>query len=60
MQKERLTDEFSNVLKNFQTVQRTAAEKERASVQRARVHSGLEQRVRIDKMIGSAYRPSQP
>ena len=46
MQKERLTDEFSNVLKNFQTVQRTTAEKERASVQRARAHSGLE-RVRI-------------
>ncbi|GFS03653.1 syntaxin-12-like [Elysia marginata] len=41
MQKERLTDEFSNVLKNFQTVQRTTAEKERASVQRARAHSGL-------------------
>ncbi|RUS74209.1 hypothetical protein EGW08_018037 [Elysia chlorotica] len=42
MQKERLTDEFSNILKNFQTVQRTTAEKERASVQRARAHSGLE------------------
>lgn len=39
MQKERLTDEFSNALKNFQTVQRTAAEKEKASVQRARAHS---------------------
>ncbi|XP_012946879.1 syntaxin-7 isoform X2 [Aplysia californica] len=42
MQKERLTDEFSNALKNFQTTQRTAAERERASVQRARAHSGLE------------------
>ncbi|GFN87132.1 syntaxin-12-like [Plakobranchus ocellatus] len=42
MQRELLTDQFSNVLKNFQTVQRTAAEKERASVQRARAHSGLE------------------
>ncbi|KAL3867879.1 hypothetical protein ACJMK2_040725 [Sinanodonta woodiana] len=39
MQKERLTEEFSNALKNFQTVQRTAAEKERASVARARAHS---------------------
>ncbi|XP_059145673.1 syntaxin-7-like isoform X2 [Physella acuta] len=42
MQKDRLTDEFSNALKNFQTIQRTAAEKERASVQRARAHSGLD------------------
>ncbi|XP_021345257.1 syntaxin-7-like isoform X2 [Mizuhopecten yessoensis] len=39
MQKDRLTDEFSNVLKNFQTVQRSAAEKEKASVARARAHS---------------------
>lgn len=43
MQKERLTDEFSTVLTNFQTAQRTAAEKERASVQRARAYSGLNQ-----------------
>ncbi|CAL1529933.1 unnamed protein product, partial [Lymnaea stagnalis] len=42
MQKERLTDEFSNALKNFQTIQRTAAEKEKASVQRARAQSGLD------------------
>ncbi|XP_055885281.1 syntaxin-7-like isoform X2 [Biomphalaria glabrata] len=42
MQKDRLTDEFSNALKNFQTVQRTAAEKEKASVQRARAQSGLD------------------
>jgi len=39
MQKDRLTDEFSNALKNFQTAQRTAAEKEKASVARARAHS---------------------
>ncbi|XP_071116709.1 syntaxin-7-like [Haliotis cracherodii] len=40
MQKERLTEEFSNALKNFQTAQRTAAEKEKASMARARAHSG--------------------
>ncbi|XP_061192591.1 syntaxin-7-like isoform X1 [Saccostrea echinata] len=40
MQRDRLTDEFSTALRNFQTIQRTAAEKERASVARARVHSG--------------------
>jgi len=43
MQKERLTDEFSNNLKTFQTLQREAVEKMRASVQRARAHSGLNQ-----------------
>ncbi|XP_048758808.1 syntaxin-7-like isoform X1 [Ostrea edulis] len=40
MQRDRLTDEFSTALKNFQTIQRTAAEKERASVNRARAQSG--------------------
>ena len=40
MQRDRLTDEFSTALKNFQTIQRTAAEKERASVARARAQSG--------------------
>ena len=40
LQKEKLTEEFSNVLKNFQTAQRTAAEKERASLSRARAASG--------------------
>lgn len=39
MQRERLTEQFSDVLKNFQTVQRTAAEKERASISRARAAS---------------------
>ncbi|WAR23905.1 STX12-like protein [Mya arenaria] len=39
LQKERLTEQFSDVLKNFQTVQRTAAEKERASISRARAAS---------------------
>ncbi|CAG5134873.1 unnamed protein product [Candidula unifasciata] len=42
MQKERLTDEFTNALKNFQTVQRAAAEKEKESVQRTIAHSGLD------------------
>lgn len=40
MQNERLRTEFSDALNNFQTVQRTVAEKERASVSRARAHSG--------------------
>ncbi|VDI32129.1 syntaxin 7 [Mytilus galloprovincialis] len=39
MQKDRYTEEFSNALTNFQTTQRTAAEKEKASVARARAHS---------------------
>lgn len=39
LQKEKLTEEFSNVLKSFQTIQRTAAEKERASLSRARASS---------------------
>lgn len=40
LQKERLTEQFSDALKSFQTVQRTAAEKERASISRARAASG--------------------
>ena len=43
MQKERFTDEFSKLLKDFQTVQREAVEKMRASVKRARAHSGMNQ-----------------
>ena len=43
MQKERFTDEFSSLLTKFQTVQREAVEKMRASVQRARAHSGINQ-----------------
>lgn len=39
MQRDRYTEEFSNALTNFQTTQRTAAEKEKASVARARAHS---------------------
>ncbi|GFQ79887.1 syntaxin-7, partial [Trichonephila clavata] len=39
--KERLTSQFSEALKNFQLAQRNAAQKERASVMRARAHSGL-------------------
>lgn len=41
MQKERLTNEFSEALKNFQVIQRTAAQKEKESVNRARANSGL-------------------
>ena len=39
LQKEKLTEEFSIVLKSFQTILRTAAEKERASLSRARASS---------------------
>lgn len=46
MQRDRLTDDFSTALKNFQTIQRTAAEKERASVARARAQSGNFTKVR--------------
>ena len=42
MQKERLTDEFSKALNNFQATQRLVAEKERESVKRARAQSGLD------------------
>lgn len=41
MLKDRLTNEFSEALKNFQSVQRTAAVKEKESVMRARASSGL-------------------
>ena len=40
MMRERLTEEFSNALNIFQTIQRTAAEKEGASLSRARAASG--------------------
>eukprot|EP00794_Sanderia_malayensis_P004699 gene4699-5314_t len=39
IQQDKLKDNFSNVLNNFQKIQRLAAEKERASVQRARTAS---------------------
>lgn len=41
MFRERLTNDFSEVLKNFQVIQRTAAQKEKESVIRARANSGL-------------------
>ncbi|KAI7690041.1 Syntaxin-12 [Sarcoptes scabiei] len=41
MQKERLTNDFSEALKNFQVIQRTAAQKEKESVIRARANSNL-------------------
>lgn len=45
MQKERLTNEFSEALKNFQVIQRTAAQKEKESVIRARANSGFNDNV---------------
>ncbi|XP_041358820.1 syntaxin-7-like isoform X2 [Gigantopelta aegis] len=50
MQKERLTEEFSDALKNFQTTQRTAAEKEKASMARARAHSTVERSPFMDEI----------
>lgn len=41
MHKQRLRDEFFKALNNFQSTQRNAAEKEKASVKRARAASGL-------------------
>lgn len=41
MLRERLTNEFSEALKNFQVIQRTAAQKEKESVIRARANSGI-------------------
>ncbi|XP_015789929.1 syntaxin-12 [Tetranychus urticae] len=41
MLKERLTNDFSDVLKNFQVIQRTAVQKQKESVHRARANSGL-------------------
>ena len=39
MQRDRLTSDFSDVLRNFQVIQRTAAQKEKESVLRARAAS---------------------
>lgn len=39
MVRDRLTSDFSEVLKNFQVIQRTAAQKEKESMSRARSHS---------------------
>ncbi|XP_053212905.1 syntaxin-12-like [Panonychus citri] len=41
MLKERLTNDFSDALKNFQVIQRTAVQKQKESVHRARANSGL-------------------
>ncbi|XP_072015388.1 syntaxin-12-like isoform X2 [Amphiura filiformis] len=41
MQKERLTNDFTTALNQFQRVQREAVTKERESVQRVRTHSGM-------------------
>jgi len=41
MLRDRLTNDFSEALKNFQVIQRTAAQKEKESVTRARAHSKI-------------------
>lgn len=41
MLRDRLTNDFSEALKNFQVIQRTAAQKEKESVIRARAHSKI-------------------
>lgn len=41
MLKDRLANDFSDALRNLQTTQRQAAQKEKESVMRARAHSGL-------------------
>lgn len=41
MQKDRLTNDFSDALKNFQVIQRTAVQKQKESVSRARANSGI-------------------
>jgi len=43
MQRERLMNDFSSALNNFQAAQRLAAEKEKQSVARVRAHSGFSQ-----------------
>lgn len=43
MQRDRLTSDFSDVLRNFQVIQRTAAQKEKESVLRARAASHTKQ-----------------
>lgn len=43
IQRERLTEEFTTALNNFQAALRHMAEKEKASVRRARAHSSLGQ-----------------
>lgn len=50
MLRERLTNDFSDALKNLQVIQRTAAQKEKESVIRARANSGI-RGVRIRKII---------
>lgn len=42
MLKDRLTQDFSDVLKNLQVIQRTSVQKQKESVIRARANSGLE------------------
>ena len=57
MHKERLMNEFSTALNNFQAAQRNAAEKEKASVKRARAASGLgvSNQIKVSFGIVSCY-----
>ena len=50
MQRDRLTSDFSDVLRNFQVIQRTAAQKEKESVIRARAAS----HTKPDQGLGSS------
>ncbi|KAI0232995.1 Syntaxin-7 [Lamellibrachia satsuma] len=58
MQRERLMNDFSSALNNFQAAQRLAAEKEKQSVARVRAHSGfsqdpfLDDRTSDDQLVG--------
>ncbi|XP_027199027.1 syntaxin-12-like [Dermatophagoides pteronyssinus] len=64
MQKERLTNDFSEALKNFQVIQRTAAQKEKESVIRARANSHINDSNKsalIDLQSPQSFQaPSQP
>uniref|UniRef100_A0A1S4LHE9 Uncharacterized protein n=2 Tax=Ixodes scapularis TaxID=6945 RepID=A0A1S4LHE9_IXOSC len=57
--KDKLTNEFSEALRNFQLVQRAEADKEKDSVKRARAASGLAQPGRRGNLIELAS-PQQP
>lgn len=54
LQRERLMNDFSSALNNFQAVQRQAAEKEKESVARARAGS----RISVRRRLGGALHPS--
>ena len=59
MQKERLMSDFSSALNNFQAAQRQAAEKERASVARARASSGYNDSFFDERKADDAFGSNQ-